>query len=124
MFILFPPKIPYLRLVKYKGIGLGFSIGILTGILSESGEVHNFVKTKLNSNCGHMVIVFDIKRFLDIDEYKKMMDSLLDSVVNKSFGKYHIPGNEYFKKLSSEYIDIPENIYNDFCTLENGRNKR
>ncbi|MBD5549676.1 MAG: Ldh family oxidoreductase [Lachnospiraceae bacterium] len=60
-----------------KGAGLAMVIDIMAGMLSGAsfgGDVRNLNHPTDESNCGHMLMAVDIKRFMDINTYMRKMD--------------------------------------------------
>ena len=78
---------------EYKGYGLSVMVHILTGILSGSslsiGEDGN-VKEDV-SKVGYNFAALDISKFIDIDDFKKMIDDMVDRLKGSARRDENIP---------------------------------
>ncbi len=68
----------------HKGVALGMSMGILSSLLSGAGysyEAGTLETGALAGNDGQFVLALRIAAFVDVEEFKRRMDAILDKVV-------------------------------------------
>ncbi len=94
----------------YKGVGLSMMVDVLAGMLTGAGFAGNVKglnhKTDLSRN-GHALIVIDIERFMDWEEYLERA-KYFQNQVHECGGE--LPGEGSYKKVieNLEYVEIPD----------------
>ncbi|MCC7290373.1 Ldh family oxidoreductase [bacterium] len=106
---------------NYKGYGLNLVVELLTGPVIRSAVTG--IKSELG--WGNVVIAIDPSAFVDINEFKKDMDMVVERIHNaKTLGgvkKVQLPGEKgddaMAKVLSTGEIEVEDNLLNELKIL-------
>lgn len=72
-----------LPMAQHKGSGIGIMVDLLSGVLSGSGfltGVSSPFHYDRKSNCGHCIIVMDIKAFMPLAEYNERVERFIEEI--------------------------------------------
>lgn len=105
----------------YKGYGITLLIDILTGVLTGAkfGDQVPKVDEDGKRNNGHLFISLNIESFLEINDFKTRVDTLVNMV--KSAPKVHedmdilLPGEKEWKmkmNQKADWVRVPERVFN------------
>lgn len=110
----------------HKGYGLGIMVDILTGILSGFNASYEIKDTKKAAGkSAHTFIVINIQFFREVEEFKRDMDKLLDTLKNapaiegKEVVFHGQKEAENTKNQNLEGINVSKSTYESLREMEN-----
>lgn len=111
-----------------KGYALALAVEILTGILTGAAfgpYVNNiYDDSATNANVGHFFILFDIEKFMPVDQYTTIMNIFLNEIKNTpkqpDVEEILYPGERRgreYQKRKKEGIDLSEEVESELVLL-------
>lgn len=112
----------------YKGYGLAFVLGILSGLLNRAafiGDVTNFFDNLTDpQNGGHCFQALDIKAFMDPTEFKEKMDTAIKDIkaseLARGAEKIYVPGEMEWEQRELRTLNgvpVAEAVWNDLAQV-------
>lgn len=110
-----------------KGSGLAMAVDILSGILTGAGygpHLHDLYEFDAPQGIGHFMGAIDIAHFIDVADFKSMMDTFADEIkhLKKADGvdEITLPGERSLRKVaenSVKGITLPDAVYQELISL-------
>lgn len=107
--------LPFGDIVGHKGYGLAMMIDAIAGGLSWAGCSS---EEPTRGGSGYLALAINIESFIDIDEYKREIQKLIDWVKSSrtmpGVERIYLPGeieDERRRQRETEGIDIPEKVW-------------
>lgn len=111
----------------YKGYGLALMVDVLSGILAGAGfgpYVSNLRTLDAPQNVGHFLAAINIASFIDLDEFSKNMEKLVQDIRSAprapGCDQIYLPGEiewEWEDKRRQEGIPVPEGVLKELYAL-------
>lgn len=120
-----------LPISEHKGYGLAVIIEVLTSVLGMAAYGHNpkeeyKVDNSSFKKIGHFKIAIDVSKFIDLDYFKKSVDTYIDTIKNSKksdgFEEIYMPGEIEFlnaEKIEKTGIPIPSELQELLLNMSN-----
>ena len=110
-----------------KGSGLAIMVDVLSGVLSGAGygpHLHDLYEFDAPQGVGHFMGAIDISRFLELDEFKNAMSTMVGEIKGlrkaEGFQEILMPGELELNRAAENLqngIDLPDPVYEELLAL-------
>jgi LDH2 family malate/lactate/ureidoglycolate dehydrogenase len=114
----------------HKGYAISFMMDVLSGALTGAGvgtDVHGPYEPKARSNCGHLLIVIDIEKMTDSDDFQSRIEKLVGEVrsapLAEGFSKVFYPGEIEDLKEAEALVEAKIKVYDSTKEILNAFGK-